>query len=190
MGGYGSGARNRWAPKTDAFHKLDLASFKPQWFERRLSGTLRWSTGGRKTGSIGYRLAPDHMRLQYSTKVRGEQRAIDERIDFTFTPQHLGGERRWIVCPSCLKRCRVLWGGAYFRCRRCFGATYPSQYERFYVRGLTKAQRLREKLGGQVGMMYPFPYKPKGMHWRTYLAARERDWDASDALHWMLEAQL
>ena len=178
MGGYGSGSRNRWAPRTDEFHKLDLAGFEREWFERHRSGTLTWSRGERVTGRIGYRLAPDHMRLVYTSGRDDRRQDIDERFDLAFTDQPFGGQRMWIVCPSCRQRCRVLYGGRYFRCRACRRATYESQYERICVRGLGSAQRVREKLGGPVGLAHAFPEKPKGMHWRTYRRLQEADWTA------------
>ena len=182
MGGLGSGTRNRHASRTDHFHKLDLASFKLEWFEEWRAGTLTWSRGGHETASIGYRLAPDHMRLVYSTGRNSERRTIDDRFELAFTRQHFGGKRLWIVCPSCERRCRVLYGGRYFRCRQCYRATYESQYERIRARGLGSAQRVREKLGGNPGMAYAFPAKPKGMHWRKYRRLQEADWRAADAM--------
>ena len=182
MGGYGSGSRNRWASKTDEFHKLDLATFKRDWFERHRSGTVTWSRGRHQIGSIGYRLAPDFIRLHYSVTVQGERRNVDEHFSIAFTEQPLGGRRRWVVCPSCSRRCRVLYGGAYFRCRQCQRATYPSQYETFHIRGLSAVDRVREKLGGAPGLANPFPRKPKGMHWRTYRRLEAADWAVGESL--------
>ena len=186
MGGYGSGSNNRSASKTDEFHKLDLADFKRDWFDRSFSGTLRWSRGGHQTGSIGYRLQPFYMRLQYSVTRQGEKRPIDERFDFAFTEQPLGGHRRWIVCRSCNRRCRVLYGGTYFRCRQCYDATYPSQYEFIRLPGIGRADRVRDKLGGDPGLLNPFPRKPKGMHWRTYLRLEREDRAAAERLERVL----
>ena len=39
-------------------------------------------------------------------------------------------------------------------------------------RGLTRAQKLRERLGGSLCIDDPFPAKPKGMHWKTYAKLR------------------
>lgn len=190
MGGYGSGSRNRYASKTDEFHKLDLSSFKREWFERWRAGTVTWSRGEHNTGSISYRLAPDHMRLDYSVTRQGEKVPIDERFDFAFTEQPFGGRRRWIVCRSCHRRCRVLYGGTYFRCRQCYRATYPSQYEFIRLPGIGRADRVREKLGGDPGLAYPFPPKPKGMHWRTYRKYQQEDWAAQERLERALYARL
>ena len=176
MGGCGSGRGHRFASKTDEFHKLDLASFKREWFEQHNAGTLTWSRGGHKTGSISYRLAPDHMRLNYT--LTREDKHINERFEFDFTRQNFGGERRWIICPSCGRRCRVLYGGAYFRCRQCYNATYESQYEFIRVPGLSSAERVRDKLGGEPGFVHSFPNKPKGMHWKTYRRLESADYDA------------
>ena len=182
MGGIGSGSRNRWASKTDEFHKLDLADFKRHWFERGFSGTCRWSRGGNPTGSVGYILRPDHMQIHYSVTRQGEKQRIDERFDFAFTEQPFGGRRRWIICRSCDQRCRVLYGGRYFRCRRCYEATYPSQYESIRVPGLSRAERARDRLGGEPGFIYPFPQKPKGMHWRTYMRLETEDRKTCDRM--------
>lgn len=175
MGGYGSGSRSRWASKTDEFHKLDLATFEREWFERHRSGTVTWSRGGRQTGSIGYRLSPESMGLHYSVSTRDGPRNIDERFSLSFTEQPFGGRRMWIVCPSCSNRCRVLYGATYFRCRTCYRATYPSQYETIRVAGLSVAERVRDRLGGEPGLLNLFPRKPKGMHWQTYRRLEQLD---------------
>lgn len=190
MGGLGSGSQNRWATKTDELLRLDLAGFKPDWFETQQRGTSRWSRGGRETASIGYELAPDHMRLHY-TAGRGEDRvSIDERIHFDFTEQPFGGSRRWFQCASCGRRCRVLYGSRYFRCRQCYRATYPSQYETFRVRGLAKAEKARERVGAEPGIANPFPGKPKGMHWRTYRRLEASNWEAALAIDRVLAGLL
>lgn len=62
----------------------------------------------------------------------------------------------------------MLYGGAYFRCRHCHGLKYESQYEPPWLRGTTRAQKIRERYGGSGSLDEPFPEKPKGMHWRTY----------------------
>ncbi len=178
MGSYGSGRNHRLASKLDEFHKFDLSDFNRSWFKRNYSGTLTWSRAGIKTGSIGYRLLGDHMRLHYSLTRNNQSEDIDERFDFAFSRQHFGGVRRWIICPTCLTRCRVLIGGARFRCRKCYNATYPSQYETIRVPGLSSAERTRKKLGGEPGFAHLFPNKPKGMHWRTYRKLEEQDYRA------------
>ncbi len=182
MGGHGSGSRNRQASRTDEFLKVDLAKFKRGWFATRTHGTISWTRDGIPKASLGLNLAPDHLRLEYTVTHQGQPSRIDERFDFAFTEQPFGGRRRWIVCRSCRRRCRVLYGGPYFRCRRCHRATYPSQYEPVRLPGISRADRVRSKLGGHPGLLNPFPLKPKGMHWRTYRRLQREDWAASDRL--------
>jgi hypothetical protein len=104
---------------------------------------------------------------RYEEPTRGWQ-SVREHIPFDVTKQHFGGERRWFVCLSCGRRCAVLYAGERFQCRLCLGLVYQSQSEDPRFRSLSKAQRLRQRLGGSRNMAQPFPDKPKGMHWTTY----------------------
>ena len=182
MGGIGSGARHRYARKTDEMHRLDLASFKRKQFAYGHSGTVTWSRNEHKTGSIGYRLWSDRMQLNYTTTSGGQKHSIEDTFMFAYTRQPFGGERRWIICPSCQRRCSVLYGGVHFRCRQCHGAVYPSQYEPFPQLPWSRCHAIRHKLGGEAGFSYPFPDRPKGMHWKTYYRLRDADWNAEAAL--------
>jgi hypothetical protein len=49
----------------------------------------------------------------------------------------------------------------------CLRLTYESQRERLLARVLSKAYRLRDRLGG-IGEAFSFGSKPKGIHHRTY----------------------
>lgn len=44
-----------------------------------------------------------------------------------------------------------------------------STREADHSRMLRKAQKIRERLGGSMNMLEPFPAKPRGMHWTTYI---------------------
>ncbi len=178
MGGYGSGSQTRWASKTDEFHRLDLATFTRSGYR---NGNLTWRRGDRVTGSISYRQSDSHLHLSYSIGASETREAIDDSFAFDFSEQHFGGVRRWLLC-KCGRRCRVLYGGKYFRCRHCYRLTYESQYERIRVPGMAKAEKVRDRLGMKAGFAYPFGPKPKGMHWRTYRRYRARDWAMSDAI--------
>ncbi len=190
MGGYGSGRSGRMASKMDEFHHLDLATFESGWFERNRSGRMTWSRGGRETGSISYKLGFDFMELSYLEGRAPEQEEVRERFDISFTEQPFGGRRRWIVCRSCGRRCRVLIGGKYFRCRRCYGATYPSQYESIRLKGLAKAEKARERVGADPGIGNLWPGKPKGMHWRTYRRLEAVNCDAVLGIERVLNGML
>jgi hypothetical protein len=145
------------------------------------AGSLCWSRGGERTGSIQYQVFPDGLKLSYRTRPWGEEdwKSVDEKIPFTWTGTAFNGRRCWLRCLSCGRRCRILYGGAYFRCRRCHRLTYESQYEEGWQRAVTRAQNVRIKLGGSGSMDDGFPPKPKGMHWRTYRRLEATD-EAAD----------
>jgi hypothetical protein len=172
VGGPGSG--NRWNHRVratcESMRRIDLRYMKRnRLLEIGRRGTLSWTYAGHAHGRIGYNVETDRLRLSYSRQSEsGDWQAVEESIWFTFTKQHLGGDRRWLKCPGCGRRCSLLYGGSRFRCRGCYRLAYQSQNEAPMWRSLSQAQKLRQRLGGSGSMDEPFPPKPKGMHWTTY----------------------
>lgn len=171
MGGWNSGA-GRDAPREGQFWKLRISELKRLGIlQPGFSGSLTWSRRGEEVARIGIRTREDHLLLNYRSRSRGgEWQDIVDVIPLTFTTPHMGGRRAWFVCPSCDLRKGVLWGRTYYRCAKCYGLTYDSQYEERAFRLLDRAQAILIKLGGSGSCDEPFPRKPKGMHWRTYSA--------------------
>jgi hypothetical protein len=89
----------------------------------------------------------------------------------------------------CGRRVGKLYGpGRYFLCRHCYGLAYQSQRQQAHDRALRRAVAIRRRLGGEPGMLCPFPEKPKGMHWRSYERLRQRAAKAEGAANehlWM-----
>jgi hypothetical protein len=162
--------------KVDELRAIDIA-----WLRRKgagdvgYSGKLTWSNRGEIRASIGYDVTSSGIRLRYRhTAYGGTPQDIDEIIPIITTPMHFGGCRHWFRCLSCGRRCRVVYGGARFRCRICRRAKYESQYEDAPLRACSRRWRIRkliEERGGQnwpFGLDDGFPPKPRGMHWNTY----------------------
>ena len=169
MGGWGSGG-GRDATKTSDLRKIDLADLKRLNFLRTMGRqTLHWTQNGERISSIQIEFCQDCLILSYKFRSNiGSWKFVHEQVPFTRTSQKLGGERIWFRCLSCNRRCRAIFGGEYFRCRNCYHATYPSQYEDKLERLLTRAQSVRMKLGGSGSLDEWFPKKPKWMRWKTY----------------------
>jgi len=89
-------------------------------------------------------------------------------IPFVFTPTKFGGRRVWFRCPGCGLGCRVLYGVASLKCRKCRGLKYESQYQSPAFRILRRAQKIRRRLGTPGPSGDPLPCKPRHMRWRTY----------------------
>jgi hypothetical protein len=143
--------------------------------------SLRWSRGGRETGSIRGAMIgddkPERVILTYRHRsgLGEEWEDVREPVSLAWTACNFGGERPWFVCPGagCGRRVALLYGpGRYFLCRHCYDLVYESQGENGVYRALRKAQAIRERLGGSPNMTKPFPKRPKGMHRQTY----ERLW--------------
>lgn len=178
MGGFGSGRRGGLQATTvEEVKSIDLAYLRRKGLlEPGTYSWLHWSLGGEPSGSIRFAVEADAIRLMYRfCEWDDEWQDVDERVRLAWTYPNLGGQRAWFICPSCWRRCRVLHGGAYFRCRCCHGYRYESQYEPPYQRAISQAQKIRMRLGGSGNMAEPFPDKPKGMHWRTYERHLRRD---------------
>ncbi len=173
MGGSNSSTYYRWNAKAVTMEqkRIDIRWMKQQgYLQPDYIGTLSWSSGGKPSGSIGFKIEKDTMVLKYKHRSRSEDwEEVEQRITLDKTPCYFGGYRQWFICPRCHKRIAILYGaGKYFFCRHCHNLTYQSCNEPDYQRMLNKAYKLKEKLGGEGYLNSLIPRKPKGMHQKTY----------------------
>ena len=86
------------------------------------------------------------------------------------TPCNYGGSRAWFRCPAvdCGRRVAILYGGTIFACRHCYRLAYSSQRENLDDRATRRADKIRDRLEWEPGILNGHGIKPKGMHSRTY----------------------
>lgn len=197
MGGYGSGKTGdgRTTASGIAFDVRML--HRRGWIHTGHTGRMTWySTYNgvcRRQGEVsfqvdggicfergGARASAVHFTFQTCAPGEAEGRKHKQTAAVEWTRCAKGGERPWLRCPDCARRCALLYipaGGRSLACRLCWGRRtghpsglpYPSQHEKPEDRLLTKAIAIRERVGQKGGgIMEPFPAKPKGMHWSTY----------------------
>lgn len=99
-----------------------------------------------------------------------------ERIDFTKTPCHYGGERDWLLCPRCNRRVGRLYlptniyynqGGRIqaWRCRTCYDLTYEQRREK-NLSGVMKWRA--DKIAQKLKHRGKFFVRPKYMRNKTF----------------------
>lgn len=189
MGGLGSGIYYRFGSRdrVEDCLSLDVRSWwRDRWLENGAVFTTTWCHRYRKDSSIGVRVLGDATaervlatELYYSWGPEGHKEDVSYPVSLSWTPCNFGGSRPWFVCPgvvegvSCGRRVAKLYlKGRYFLCRHCHDLAYSSQQEAHRHAALHRCQRIRLKLGGTANMTKPFPGKPKGMHFKTYLRLR------------------
>jgi hypothetical protein len=138
-----------------------------KWFE------WQWTIGGNVHSSIGAVAHYDHLVLKYTHKKTED---VEQKIYFTWTPCNYGGERIWLRCPYCGRRCAVIYAsGKYFACRVCCDLTYETCNETPRDRRFSKTNKLRKRIGAKPGCINPLPlFKPKGMHYTTWIKIRNQ----------------
>jgi hypothetical protein len=171
MGGRGSGRRSSYSGKaeTNDSMPLDIRKITRKGLLRPGSSfSWQWLVNDRQVAGISIRVNFDHeMVLSYRMKSTGE--VFEQGVQTQTSACHLGGERHWFTCPQCRKRVAVLYApGRYFACRQCGGLGYATQKESAGDRASTKANKLRNRLGWEAGILNGDGGKPKGMHWKTY----------------------
>ena len=104
---------------------------------------------------------------------------ITQRIPIAWTPCTLGGRRPWFRCEAysngkyCGRRVALLYSaGGVFACRHCHDLAYDCQNETPFLRSIRRTRKIRMGFGASFSFAEPFPDKPPGMHWRTYLRMR------------------
>ena len=132
-----------------------------------------WSRNGTTTANISIRVHADSVSLEYRHQpYGGEWQSKNYPVRLARTACNLGGERVWWHCPAagCGRRVALLYLGraGIFACRHCYRLAYRSQSESAVDRAIRPADKLREKLGWEAGILNGSSGKPKGMHWATY----------------------
>lgn len=179
MGGSGSGRHSKLRrARVEQMLQLDLLQLQRNGLLRSALMQIGWPSGA----SITILHKPAQLTLLYR-RLDGceEKKDVVEIVKLVSTKQRLGGQRSWLLCPGCGKRCRILYAGVLFRCRRCHQLRYGSQSD-------TKIDRASRGMFKIVRRINPtqrcnaLPERPKGMRKTTYgrLAARyaryERQW--------------
>jgi hypothetical protein len=149
------------------------------------AGGWQWTCDGERVAWINLRAEDDQLHLAYRVRMGGgDWEDVAETIRIVRSTCRFGGNRPYFVCPgvingvACGRHVAKLHGpGRYFLCRRCYRLVYASQSETQWYRGLRRANKVRQRLGGDPGMDSSFPPRPKGMWRRTYEHLRERCFD-------------
>ena len=186
MGGFGSG-RPSGRCTVEACRSIDVNRLHREGRLRNgWMGGWQWTRDGEKVASINARTEQDRLRLTYRARVDGgEWEDVVETVRIVRIACRFGGARSYFICPgvvsgiACGRRVGKLYGpGRYFLCRHCCRLAHASQSEDKMDRTRRRANKIRQRLGGDPGMAEPFPPKPKGMWRRTYERLRERAFDA------------
>jgi hypothetical protein len=150
------------------------------------SGGWQWTRDGEKVAWISLRAGASCLNLIYRVRIGGgEWEDVEETVRIVRIPCRFGGARPYFICPgvvngiTCGRRVAKLHGpGRYFLCRHCYRLAHASQSEARWDLALRRANKIRQRLGGESGMAAPFPQKPKGMWKRTYERLQDEVIDA------------
>lgn len=159
--------------RVEAALSLDLARLRRKGPDEGMWFSWHWSWGDETRISAALCLHEDRLAI--------EMRGATQSIPFAWKPADFGGRRRWLACPSCDRGCRVIYAlNGSWRCRKCHGLAYSSQYEDEPDRVSRQMKRLFERFGDGKADISPLdrlqrlPSKPRWMHWSTYWALQAR----------------
>jgi hypothetical protein len=188
MGGFGSGRPSgSGRDKVESCRSIDVNRLhKAGCLRAGWAAGWQWTCDGEKVASINLRAEADRLHLSYRVRVSGgDWEDVAETVGIVRAPCRFGGSRSYFICPgvvngiSCGRRVAKLHGpGRYFLCRHCYRLSHASQSEGAWDRRLRRANKIRQRLGGDRGMAAPFPPKPRGMWRRTYERLREQAFEA------------
>jgi hypothetical protein len=183
VGGLGSG-RYRFSSgrsTTDDYRSIDIR----RWQRDGLitsggSFGWTWKQRGEVVASIRVKTESYAVTLNYRHRLySGDWKDESYKVQLDWTDCHYGRRRPWFLCPArgCWRRVAILYCGGIFACRHCIRLAYDSQRESPGDRAARRADRIRERLQWEPGILNGEGIKPKGMHWRTYwklYAAQDR----------------
>jgi hypothetical protein len=139
-------------------------------------GGWQWTRDGEKVASIKLRAEQDRLHLTYRFRVGGsEWEDVAETVRIVRVACRFGGARPYFICPGVVNG---IGPGRYFLCRHCYRLAHASQSENPWDRTMRRANKTRQRLGGDPGIASPFPPRPKGMWQRTYKRLRHEVFEA------------
>lgn len=175
MSGMGSGRRYQGGKDTTS----DMRALDVRRLQR--DGLLtpgqafgwNWTRNGEEVASIQVRTEADRVILNYRSRSNGgDWQPMEYPVHLEWTGCNLGGRRAWFLCPAngCGRRVALLYLGSagIFACRHCYRLAYACQRESNYDRQARRADKIRERLGWEPGILNGSGWKPKGMHRRTF----------------------
>lgn len=176
----------------DVRRMLKLRALQPG---NETQGRWQWTADGQPLASVSYRGTLTDtagvLTLDYShrDKTTGERQPVTSCITLESLPCPHGGRRWFARCPYSQRRAVKLykWPGIAQFCHREAITPKPTYaIQRLSGTDRINAQRwaLRAKLGDKYSDLFGEPFKPKGMHWRTFerYAARDAELSARDAV--------
>lgn len=175
MGGIGSGRRWHYDAKetTDDYRMIDVRHWQRDGLLKPdESFNWHWSRNGKTTASISVRVENRCVVLSYHHQRNGDDwthKSYTVKLDWTTC--NFDGQRPWFLCPvrGCGRRVAILYISSIPFCRKCLHLAYASQRETPDDRAARRADKIREKLGWEPGILNGRGWsKPKGMHQRTF----------------------
>ena len=165
MGGLGSGRRKDRGRKTvESYKTLDVNQLSEKGCLRPgCSSTCQW-TDGNEVFSINLRAEAKRLHLSYPVRVGDrEWRDVTDSIPIVHLRCRFGGSRAYFICPGprgtdCGRHItKVHLSNRYFLCRHCAKLAYASQFETSWQRAIRRANKLKRRLGIDVGIAEPLP---------------------------------
>ena len=144
---------------------------------------LEWSRGDYRTATLNGKMnAPgDRMDVAYREHFGSERGpGVRRSIRIEWIPRHLGGHQAYFLCPGsgCGRRVAVLHCGQTIGCRLCLKLNYQCQRDSAPNNALSRAERIRKRLGWEPGVFFGHGDRPPRMYRRTFerLVAEHDAW--------------
>jgi hypothetical protein len=177
MGGYGSTRWRRHYKKVTAEQCVILDA--AYWTRLGILGDGIIKTGCQSSIRYYVNTAGGHhprVHLTYDLYNLGREH-LDYPVFLLTTQPQFGGLRWWFQCPLCRRRVQKLFlppRASQFGCRECHKLSYTTRNQHPKDRLMERARAIRMSLDGSVSLFEPFPPRPKGMCWKTYLSLEQK----------------
>ena len=168
MGGYFSGRRGG-KDCTDDMRQVDVRRLQREgYLKPGMAYGWQWTRHGDVQASINLSVKAHHVTFTYRHRTGGgDWQDVHCAVSLDRAPCTYGGTRTWWRCPCCTRRVAILYIGKAPACRHCYRLAYRCEREDADDRATRQADKLRERLGWEPGILHGNGPKPKGMHWRT-----------------------